>query len=134
MCDCAKAGPGEHCQGIISKSFKTLVTMLGGHPLTLLKVDCEGCEVDVIPSLINLQAAGLKVHRIAGELHSMPNEIEDFACASEGAKWFVSICYQQGVVQTISTEDRCKKGSARESCSRISYAELLSKHPPPSQW
>jgi len=130
MCDCARAGPGEHCQGVVSKSLKTLVSMIGGQAITFLKVDCEGCEVDVIPSLINLQATtGLKVHRIAGELHSMPNEIEDFACSSEGAKWFVSICYQQGVVETIPTKDRCAKGAARESCSRISHttAEHISR-------
>lgn len=134
VCDCAKAAPGEFCNAIVSKSLNTLVSMLGGQAVTFLKVDCEGCEVDVIPSLMNLQATGLRVHRLAGELHAMPNEIEDYACQAEGGAWFVSICFQQGVVQTLGTKDRCTRGPARESCSRISYADLRDKRPPPSEW
>lgn len=118
VCDCAKAYPGEHCSGVISKSLNTLVSLfVGATEITLLKMDCEGCEIDVIPSLMALQAdRGLRVHRFAGELHVMRNELEDFACQAEGAKWFVSICYLQGVVHTIPTKDRCAMGPSRESC------------------
>jgi len=135
VCDCAKAYPGEHCSGVVSKSLNTLVTMFGGREITLLKMDCEGCEVDVIPSLMALQAnTGLRVHRFAGELHVMPNELEDFACQAEGAKWFVSICSLQGVIHTLATKDRCTMGPGRQSCSRLSYTELLAKHHSPSEW
>jgi len=128
ICDCTEDGLGEFCNAIVSKSLNTLVSMLGVQALTFLKVDCEGCEVDVIPSLMSLQTTGLHVHRLAGELHAMPNEIEDYACKAEGGAWFVSIC-QQGDVQTLETKDRCARGPARESCSPISYADLLAKRP-----
>jgi len=134
MCDCSKVS-GEHCQPVVSKSLNTLVTMFGGQEIDLLKVDCEGCELDVIPQLVNLQTnAGLRVHRLVGELHAMPNEIEDHACQAEGGQWFVSICYQQGIVQTLPTRQRCAQGPGRESCSRVSYADLIAKHLPPSEW
>merc|ERR1719316_809130 len=127
--------PGEHCVNVVSKSVNTLVSLLGVDEITFFKFDCEGCEIDVIPAVKNLQATtGLRVHRFAGELHAMPNELEDFACQAEGAQWFVSICFQQGVLSTKATRDRCTMGPTREGCNRISYEELLAKRPPPSEW
>jgi len=134
LCDCP-AGQAN-CVQVVSKSLNTLVTMFGGDELTLLKMDCEGCEADMIPALMRLQATrSLRIHRLAGELHGMPNEYEDFACMSgDGGKWFVSICKQQGFTyRTFSTRDRCQQGPARQSCSRIPYAELRAKHPPPAK-
>jgi len=138
ICNCSHGWtktPEEQCVNVVSKSLDTLVSMFGVKEITFLKIDCEGCELDVIPSLINLQATtGLQVHRLAGELHAMPNELEDYACQAEEGKFFVSTCFLQNVGHTLPTQDRCKQGPARESCSRISYAELRDKRPPPSEW
>jgi FkbM family methyltransferase len=115
MCNCAAGQP--NCAQVVDKSVNTLVTMLGGQEITLLKMDCEGCEADVIPALMHLQSTtALRIHRFAGELHGMPNGHEDFACKADGAQYFVSMCYQQGVLQTLATKDRCLQGPSRESC------------------
>jgi len=148
VCNCSKGFTnldGEHCVNVVSKSLDTLVSMLGvqeSKEITFLKMDCEGCELDVIPSLVNLHATtGLRVHRFAGELHNMPNELEDVACKAEQGEWFVSMCVQnksaelpRGTLLTVPTRDRCKQGSVRESCSRIPYAKLVADRPPPSEW
>jgi len=145
VCNCTTGFmnlPGEHCVNVVSKSMNTLVSTLGVQEITFLKMDCEGCELDVIPALMYLEATtGLSVHRFAGELHAMPNEFEDFVCQAEQGEWFVSICFQNksaalpgGIQMGLATRDRCKQGSVRESCSRIPYATLVANRPPPSEW
>lgn len=127
----------EQCHHIIGLSTASLLQKFGDAPIDLLKMDCEGCELDVIPDLIKLTTTSrLRIERFAGELHAVPNELEDFVCKFQQGQWFVHICSQQSKGKPgfldVHLLDRCTKGSWRPSCSRRSLSEM--KQLPPTEW
>jgi len=129
VCNCSQGwtkSPHEECQHMIGRTIGSILQMFNHEAVAFLKMDCEGCEVDMIPELTKLLAApsGLRIDRFAGELHSVPNELEDFACQFEEGKWFVHICSAAKSGKEIVNE-RCRKGSDRASCSsQKPYAQL----------
>lgn len=115
----------EQCATMTSRTFGSLLEMFGEHPLTFMKMDCEGCEVDVVPHLKNLTTSGYKLGRFSGEFHASPNDFEDYACTFEGGKWFVHVCNvagpgTSGPTAKFNTYDltaRCAEGASRQQCT-----------------
>lgn len=87
-CDCSQQ-PGYECKEVMGISTKSLVDLFGDQGITLLKLDCEGCESFVLPALLEIssQAPG-RIARIAGELHHPGLELEELACRFDsGLLW-----------------------------------------------
>lgn len=137
ICNCSNGWlhlPGEHCEYVVSRSVETLVKMFNVPELAFVKMDCEGCELDVIPALMNLQNTGaIRILRAAGELHAMPNEFENWACTADGGKWFVTLCLN-GHRPSMPTQERCALGPDRQSCAKLTYDKLRTERPPPTEW
>jgi len=136
ICNCTNGWAYQkttQCHHMVSLTALSLLQSFGNAPINFLKLDCEGCEFDVIPALMTLtQTSGLRIDRFAGELHTMPNELEDFACKYEGGKWFVHICAEPKSYELRTLLDRCARGPGRASCSLKSLSEM--KHLPPTEW
>mmetsp|Transcript_139342 Transcript_139342/g.253469 ORF Transcript_139342/g.253469 Transcript_139342/m.253469 type:complete len:385 (+) Transcript_139342:78-1232(+) len=138
ICNCSHGftnRPGEQCAHIKSRSIGSLLGLLN-HSVSFLKMDCEGCEIDVLPTVARLtQESQLKIGRFAGELHALPNDLEDVACKAEGGQWFVHICFLKGVQLSVDLPERCQQQSDREGCNRTQW---LQGRPlegiPPSEW
>jgi len=127
----------EQCHHIVGLSVVSLLSKFAGAPIDLLKMDCEGCELDVIPALIKLDSdPNTRIKRFAGELHAVPNELEDFVCKFQQGQWFIHICSQQSKgkpgFRGVHLLPRCTAGPARPSCGRRSLSEM--KHLPPAEW
>jgi len=118
ICNCTDAQPDEQCQEVVSRTIESLVKMFHDEKIALLKMDCKGCNVDVVSSLAQLSATVHKIGRFAGKLHALPNEVEDLACKFEGGKWFVHKCFANGIKETLTLQERCQAGAARKSCSQ----------------
>jgi len=126
ICDCALQGPATNqtgqlqCANVVSSSFGSLLGLFSEQELAFLKVDCEGCENDLLPALtaFTQQHPGWTVGRLAGELHAVSNQMEDIACNFEGGKWFSHVCNHGNMnISDAPVEERCKTVSAtRKSC------------------
>lgn len=83
MCDCKEGEP--NCEIIPSITIDDLVGMFGKQSISMVKMDCEGCETRSLPAL-GQPDISKRVHRLAGELHmpEIPEDsrknIEDIAC------------------------------------------------------
>jgi FkbM family methyltransferase len=134
LCNCSHGfthSPQEQCVHVVTRSVESLLASFGTNDIAFLKVDCEGCEVDVLPALMNLTASSkFKIARFGGELHALPNHMEDFACMANGGEHFVHVCFVQGLLQTLNLPERCTQGAGRPSCSRVQSIEGI----PPSEW
>lgn len=82
-CDCKEGD--ENCEIIPSVTIDKLAGMFGKQPISMVKMDCEGCETKSLPALAQADISR-RVLRLAGELHmpEIPAEsrkkIEDMAC------------------------------------------------------
>jgi FkbM family methyltransferase len=118
MCDCSevqKSGDNkEECHHLTSRNLDALFNMFKQQPLEMLKMDCEGCETALMPSLAKLPQ--MQISRFAGELHAMSNELEDRASKYDGGKWWVHVCWEDGKYNTYDLIDRLAKGPNRASC------------------
>lgn len=132
ICDCAAQAevvshqPGlPQCANVVSSSFGALLALFpnGGAHLAFLKMDCEGCENDLLPGLTAIaQNPAWKLGRLAGELHAAPNAIEDLACKFEGGNRVTHVCWNPGnataPVIEVSLTERCSMGAARTPCTQ----------------
>lgn len=130
ICNCAEQqyGPADHqpgkpqCANVQSRSFASLLGLFqnGAARLTFLKVDCEGCEINLMPALDTIaKNPEWKLGRLAGELHAVGNAVEDVACKFEGGKWVEHICNTGTTVAYYTGAnliDRCPMGPTRKPC------------------
>lgn len=129
LCDCPEQQgsdtqePGSQtCARVVSQSFPWLLELAGADQLTFLKVDCEGCEKELLPAFDKV-AKNLKLGRLAGELHAVSNAVEDLVCKFQGGAGWEHVC-NQGTMETpgpykaIHVKDRCSLGATRVSCEQ----------------
>lgn len=130
ICNCAtQPGPVSHqplvpqCASVQSQSFGSLLGLFQNPThLSFLKVDCEGCEMSLLPALDAVAAnPSWKLGRLAGELHGMGNALEDVACKFEGGKWVEHICNLgppgvDNIWGDANLTDRCPLGATRKPC------------------
>jgi FkbM family methyltransferase len=57
--------------------------------ITLLKMDCEGCEVHGLPAIARYP---LRIHRLVGELHVPEEEHIDIACLFDSGRYMTKVC------------------------------------------
>jgi len=77
MCDC-KEGE-DNCLILPSITFDDLGAKFGTQPISMVKMDCEGCEFQSLPALVKSNVSK-RVLRFAGELHIPDKKIEELAC------------------------------------------------------
>jgi FkbM family methyltransferase len=101
ICDCQDKRnknqflPGEQCMHVGGVTTRSLVGYFGLDPITMLKVDCEGCEYVSMPVIAQVgQESPLRITRLAGELHWPTRDLEDVACKYELGKFFIRHCDQ----------------------------------------
>jgi len=122
MCDCAQAPTdGSQCSPMIGRTIESLFDMFGAEqPLSFVKMDCEGCEINAMPAIAKLaNTTARKIGRFGGELHAKSNELEDMACKFQNGKWLVHVCWKPKTkkYELENVTDRCLKGATRDSCS-----------------
>mmetsp|Transcript_159756 Transcript_159756/g.294518 ORF Transcript_159756/g.294518 Transcript_159756/m.294518 type:complete len:358 (+) Transcript_159756:69-1142(+) len=122
MCDCAQAPTdGSQCSPMIGRTIESLFNMFGPEqPLSFVKMDCEGCEINAMPAIAKLaNTTARKIGRFGGELHAKSNELEDMACKFQNGKWLVHVCWKPDTKKydLENVTDRCLKGATRDSCS-----------------
>jgi FkbM family methyltransferase len=94
-CDChlSKHNGPDQCQKVTSISTQSLMQLFGAEPIAFVKIDCEGCETDSLPAMVNVtQAEPGRIKRLAGELHAPPPELLDLACQYDSGSRFVKVC------------------------------------------
>jgi len=85
-CDCSVAT----CAKVPGVGAATLLDgYFGKAPISLLKMDCEGCEVEVLPVLARKSD---RIKRFVGELHLPHEELIETACTFDGGKYFSKVC------------------------------------------
>jgi len=121
MCDCAQVpADGSQCSNMVGRTIETLFNMFGPEPLSFVKMDCEGCEVNAMPAIAKLAGeTGRRIGRFGGELHAKGNEFEDMACKFQNGRWLVHVCFQakSKKYDLVNVTERCQKGPSRVSCS-----------------
>jgi len=101
-CDCRvnSHNAPEECMKVTSISTQSLLELFDQKPIALMKVDCEGCEASSLPAMINItKDTPDRIRRLAGELHSPSEELQDMACQYENGAHFVKICLEDGHYQ-----------------------------------
>jgi len=81
--------PGEdgvQCFPMDGRTLDSLFENFGDEEISFLKMDCEGCEQDLLPAL---KKSSRKVVRFGGELHT-PDPDYKYVCRWENGRWFVS--------------------------------------------
>jgi FkbM family methyltransferase len=85
-CDCntmtCTSVPGITTEMILDNYFQK-------DDITLLKMDCEGCEFHSLPSLAKNPQ---RVRRLVGELHLPAENLIDIACAHDAGKYMSKVC------------------------------------------
>mmetsp|Transcript_38996 Transcript_38996/g.64229 ORF Transcript_38996/g.64229 Transcript_38996/m.64229 type:complete len:383 (-) Transcript_38996:7-1155(-) len=80
-------------QGI---TMRHLVDLFGSSPITVAKVDCEGCEFSSLPAVRDIIAEDPdRIRRLVGELHYPSRDVEDVACKFDQGRFFVRLCATQ---------------------------------------
>jgi FkbM family methyltransferase len=77
MCDCKEGDNG--CLILPSITIDDLGAKFDTQPIAMMKMDCEGCEFESLPALVNSKVAK-RVQRFMGELHIPDEKIEELAC------------------------------------------------------
>mmetsp|Transcript_42600 Transcript_42600/g.75443 ORF Transcript_42600/g.75443 Transcript_42600/m.75443 type:complete len:450 (-) Transcript_42600:89-1438(-) len=78
-CNCCANGCPDACVGVLSANMDMVFGFFPGEDITLLKVDCEGCEAQVLASLENPEF-GQRVKKLAVEMHNQNNVVALKAC------------------------------------------------------
>jgi FkbM family methyltransferase len=104
----------QQCLNIMTFALPSYLSFFEGQPLSMIKMDCEGCEKSLLPSLVKVQ--GQQIDRFSGELHAVGNEFEDIACKYEEGHWFIHVCFRQGKYDVVPLKERCSQGPTRPSC------------------
>jgi FkbM family methyltransferase len=91
-CTCASL-PGYECKEVSTVSTKQLLDYFDGQNITLLKMDCEGCEAYTLPALGDIASTMPgRVTRTVGELHHPGVELEELACKLNAGRFFWEVC------------------------------------------
>lgn len=94
----------KNCMNVHGLTMERAMGMFGeGDTVTMMKIDCEGCESIGLPALMKLSAAST-LKRLAGELHCPNPEEEKIACRYEAGVHMIRICG----TEAIDMGDRCK--------------------------
>lgn len=70
-------------------SVDTLMKLFGKETISLLKLDCEGCEQQAAPELVKYTS---RVRRVVGELHAPSENVIDSVCKFNAERYFTKIC------------------------------------------
>jgi len=108
-CKCYNAETPCAKVGIVSSDH--MMSMFGSEDITLLKMDCEGCEKTSLPAIANGADAG-RVKRLVGELHDPDPSLVQLACKYDRAKFMTAFCsrlVKEGVDGRVDGSDICAR-------------------------
>jgi FkbM family methyltransferase len=94
------------CHEVQSISSDHMLNLFGEEDITLLKLDCEGCEKASLPVIAN-GPASQRIKRMVGELHDPDPSLVQLACKWDGAKYFTAFC--RGGVGRVDGPDVCTR-------------------------
>jgi len=91
-CNCTD-WPLHQCMVMTTISMEDLMGHFGETPITMIKMDCEGCEAYGLPAVTRIvQASPSRVGRLAGELHGPGPELEAMACHFDSGRYISEVC------------------------------------------
>jgi len=108
-CNC---GVDAICSDVPTVSMQALLNHFGTDSITLLKADCEGCEMKGFPELLSLPPG--RIRRLAGELHVPTKSVVDIACTYDSGRYLTAFCALSadasdfGRVDGVDVCSRCK--------------------------
>jgi FkbM family methyltransferase len=73
---------GVSTEGLMNDYFEN-------EDITLLKMDCEGCEFKSLPAVANHHS---RIRRLVGELHIPTEDLIDIACEHEEGRYMTKVC------------------------------------------
>lgn len=107
-CDCStficSTTPGISATSLFDEYY-------GSSEISLLKMDCEGCEFHALPALAKNPN---RVKRLIGELHVPDEGLIDIACAYDNGKYVSKLCRLSESEWKSSLPLEC--GQARKIC------------------
>jgi len=87
-CDCSVmqcvVAPGVSTRDLLDKFFID-------QDITLLKMDCEGCEYHALPALAKMNNFS-RIRRLVGELHMPEENLIDVACRYDEGLYMTKVC------------------------------------------
>lgn len=86
-CEC---GVDAVCTEVPTATMEHLLNLFGPGNITLLKADCEGCEMAGFPALSHLPRG--RIRRLVGELHMPTKSVIDVACAYDSGRFLTAMC------------------------------------------
>jgi len=100
------------CFEVPVASTDHMLGMFGSEEITLLKMDCEGCEKSSLPTIAN-GAGARRVKRLVGELHDPDPSLVQLACGWDNAKYMTAFCSRLvvagGFDGRVDGSDICKR-------------------------
>lgn len=104
VCKCAEET--TPCQEVNSVAAGDVLNLFGAGEISLLKLDCEGCEQSMLPALAQ-RADKTHVKRLVGELHLPDPSLVQLACGYDNAKFLTAVC--RGDVGRVDGSDMCTR-------------------------
>jgi FkbM family methyltransferase len=101
MCDC-KEGE-DNCIIVPSTTVDDLAARFGDQQISMVKMDCEGCEFKSLPALAEPHIFN-RVHRLAGELHIPDQKIEELACKWDHGRLMTKCQFSQKNPQDVECD------------------------------
>lgn len=84
-CDCSIMS----CTTVPGITTESLFDFFGKDAVTLMKMDCEGCEFQALPGLAKDPT---RVKRLVGELHVPEEHLIDTACLFDNGRFMTKVC------------------------------------------
>jgi len=109
-CNC---GVDATCSDVQTVTMRSLLSHFGTDTITLLKADCEGCEMKGFQDLISLPPG--RILRLCGELHEPTQSVLDVACTYDSSRYFTAFCAINADARKYSDFDRV---NGVDVCSR----------------
>lgn len=103
-CTCNEAG--TICNEVESIAADRMLNMVGPEDISLLKLDCEGCEKDSLPVIASGTYAG-RIKRLVGELHNPDPPLVELACQFHKGEFLTAFC--RGGVGRVDGPEVCSK-------------------------
>jgi len=119
-CDCGT----HHCNKVPGITVNHLLEDYFDGSTTLMKMDCEGCELSGLPVLMEtIKADPRRIRRLVGELHFPTHDLEDMACQFESGQFFVRICSTEA--NPVESQPLTCGAAERLPCERDSNNMLV---------
>merc|ERR1719271_1981083 len=116
--------PGKQCHQVKGITTTNLLEMFGADPITIMKMDCEGCELSGLPVLMeSIKEDPRRIRRLVGELHFPTHDLEDMACQFESGQFFVRICSTEA--NPVESQPLTCGAAERLPCERDSNNMLV---------